>query len=57
MYRICIVYVSCLYRRLYGKGTENGQRWGRDGTGKVRGRYGEDTGKVTDYKGVLWVMT
>ena len=35
-----------MYRRLYGKGIEKGQRWDR-----------EDTGKVTDYKEALWVMT
>lgn len=57
MYRICNVYVSCLYRRLYGKGIENGQGWDRESTGKIRGRYGEDTEEVTDYKGALLVMT
>ena len=57
MYRICIVYVTCMYRRLYGKGIENGQGWDRESTGKIRGRYGERSGKVTDYKGALWVMT
>ncbi len=30
---------------------------GRDGTGKGQGKDGDGTGKVTDYKGVLWVMT
>ena len=38
MYRICNVYVTCLYRRLYGKGTENGQGWDREKTGKIRGK-------------------
>ena len=46
MYRVCIVgYTGKVWRM------------GRDGAGMGQGKYGEDTGKVTDYKGALWVMT
>ena len=37
----------------YGESAGMGQ--GRDGESAEK--YGEDTGKVTDYKGALWVMT